>query len=223
MKIFRILILSACICLGSGAYAQQQDAVFSAGLSIEKKFTKQFSATLYPQCAFNENYSELQYYFIRMGLNYRLNRNITVAGSYQFLEYRNLQNFYQPRYIYNADLLYSKSKGDFRLGLRARYSFKTYGVHLQSADNYRPNKNYVRLRCGLRYAITDNDNVGLSEEMIYRLDTKNETEVWRTVLNFTHTFNLHNKLELRYSIFDRVNRTDPDTDFITGILYYYKF
>lgn len=63
----------------------------------------------------------------------------------------------------------------------------------------------------------------VSDEQIYRLDLLNKTEQWRYTAGLNYQINTHNRLQLSYSIIRDVNTRQPDTNYIAGVTYYFKF
>ncbi len=208
-------------CITSILKAQQNDAVFTIGINIEKKFTKKMSLSLFNQYGFNENGSEPGYIIFDGGVNYRINRNFSIGANYRLLESRNLNNFYEERQFLYGDISFAKSKGRFSIALRTRYLTKYYSFNLN--ENAKSNKHYLRNKATIKYALNENNTVFFSEEQIFRFDTKNQTEQWRSVIGLYHSFNLKNRIELTYAINQQVNNSGPDTDFISGVTYYFKF
>ncbi|MBP9797258.1 MAG: DUF2490 domain-containing protein [Chitinophagales bacterium] len=203
--------------------AQQNDAVGSLAIQLEKKITPSFSASFYNQYAFNENYSEVGYALFDLGLNYRLNSNFTVGINYRILSLKNLENNYDQRQFLYGDVAWSKNKGDFTLNIRSRYLTKYYGTHFAENENFRVNKHYLRNKVLLKYELNYTYSVFVSTEQIYRLDHLYKTEQWRYAGGLNYRINTRNRLQLSYSISQQVNKKAPDRNYTTGLTYYYKF
>ena len=75
----------------------------------------------------------------------------------------------------------------------------------------------------LKYAINYNYSIYAGCEQIYRLDLRNETEQLRYGGGINYQINSKNKLQLSYIISREQNRAKPDTNFTTGLTYYFKF
>ncbi len=219
----RFAIYSLLVLMHIFVYAQQEDAVLLGGINIEKKFDKKTSFTLFNQYAFNENYSELAYFLFDGGLTYRLTRNISFGVNYRFSEIRNLQNFYQDRQTIYGDISYSKGIDDFSIALRTRYQVNYYGLSLQETENYKSNKHFLRNKATLRYKLNPDNTIFVSCEQLYRFDLKDKTDAWRTGAGISHQFNLHHRIELSYSVYQKVNTKSPDTDYVTSLMYYFRF
>ena len=205
------------------AVGQQNDAVGTIAIQIEKKITPSFSTSLYHQIALNENYSELGYAIFDLGLNYRLNSNFTVGINYRILSLRNLENNYDQRQFLYGDIAWSKNKGDFTLNIRTRYLTKYYGTHFVENENFKANKHYLRNKVLLKYELNYTYSVFVSTEQIYRLDNLYKTELWRYSGGLNYRINIRNRLQLSFSISKQINKKAPDRNYTTGLTYYYKF
>lgn len=207
----------------TSVFAQQNDAVGTMAIQIEKKITPSFSASLYNQIAFNENYSEFGYALFDLGLNYRLNNNFTLGVNYRILSLRNLENNYDQRQFLYSDIAWSKGKGDFTLNVRCRYLTKFYGLHFSESENFKINKHYLRNKVLLKYELNYTYSIFVSTEQIYRLDQLDKTEQWRFSGGVNYRINTRNRFQISFSISEQVNKKAPDTNYTTGLTYYYKF
>lgn len=203
--------------------AQQQDAVFMQAISIEKKINRSFSLTAYEQCGFNENGTELGYAIGDIGVQFKINEQIMLGGNYRIAGVHGTDNQYALRHFLYTDLTLQSRWQDFSGQLRIRYVDKMYAWHMPGELTYRPDKHYVRIRGQLRYDFSYHHDVFASYENVYRLDDKQETEWRRWTAGYGYTINLHHKLQLTYTVAAQQNTDTPDTDFISGITYFYKF
>ena len=219
----KITFIFLLIALLTSVSAQQNDAVGTLALQIEKKITPSFSAAIYSQIAFHENYSETGYALFDLGLNYRLNSNFTLGVNYRILSLRNLENNYDQRQFLYTDIAWSKGKGDFTLNVRSRYLTKFYGSHFSETENFRLNRHYLRNKVLLKYELNYTYSVFVATEQIYRLDQLDKTEQMRYSTGVNYRINTRNRFQLTFSISEQVNKKYPDTNYTTGLTYYYKF
>jgi hypothetical protein len=201
--------------------AQQKDAGLWMSLNVEKKINKHFSVTFLNQYILNQNLHELGLYFFDAGLNYKYNDNFSAAANYRFSNARNLDNFYEQRQMFYADVSYAKGFGKFGITARARLQ-KQYYPQLFNEESYRKPKTYSRDKLTLRYRFNWYWSVYAAEEIFYRMD-KGEIAAWRTSAGVYYQFNLKNKIEISYGVQEQSNVQNPYTNFITGINYYYRF
>lgn len=205
------------------AFGQQNDAVGTIGIQIEKKITSSFSTSLYHQIALNENYSELGYAIFDLGLNYRLNNNFTLGFNYRILSLRNFENNYELRQFLYGDISWTKGKGDFTINARCRYLTKFYGTNFSEEENFKANKHYLRNKLLLKYELNYNYSIFVSTEQIYRLDQYNKTDQWRYSGGLNYRINTQNRIQISFTISEQVNKKATDTNYTTGLTYYYKF
>ena len=201
--------------------AQQQDAALWASLNAEKKISKHFSGTFFTQYIVNQNLHELGLYFFDAGVNYKFDNNFSASADYRFSNSRNLDNFYEQRQMFYADLSLAKGFGKFGITARTRIQRQYYSGVFNS-DSFRLPKNYSRNKLTLRYRYNWYWSAYLAEELFYRLD-KSIINAWRTSAGIYYQLNLKNKIELSYAVQQQDNVPNPRTDFITGINYYYRF
>lgn len=221
MKKILLYLIVMPLCLN--VHAQQSDAVFTSGISVEKKITRTWSASTFIQSGFNENYSELGYLLIDGGLGLRLNREWSLEGHYRYGSVRNVANSYDTRQYIYGDVQYVKGIGDFTLIARSRCMVKTYGLYISDENQYRDNKHFLRNRIQLKYDLGPYSDIFLATEQVYRLDDHNESEQFRFSGGYNYTFNVHHRIQLQYTVAQQVNKKAPDTDYITGVTYYFKF
>ncbi len=202
---------------------QQQDAIGTVAIQIEKKINRTYSVAFYNQYGFNENYTELGYSIYDLGTNIKLNSNFTLGLNYRIASIRSDENTYFERNYYYADLSWNKSFGDFSLSARSRYLTKQYGWHTNEELNYKPNNHYLRNKIQLKYEINYTYSIFVSSEQVYRLDIIDETEQMRFTGGVNYQFNNKNRLQLSHTVLQELNRKAPDTRFITGLTYYFKF
>ncbi len=224
LKLIKYYFFYFLIFLCSGiSKAQQKDAVFWGGVNFEKKLSKRFSVSLFNQYALNQNLAELGYYFFDVGINFKYNDHVSLSGNYRLSEIRNLDNFYNDRQVLYGDLSYSKGFGNFSFALRTRYQQSYYGLSFTESENYKRNKNFSRNKITIKYKLNRIYSFYISGEQYYRWNNKNRTEAWRSGIGVYYQFNLYNRIELYYLIQQQVNLKNPQTDYISGITYYYKF
>lgn len=223
MPALRYIIAIFFACSGSMLFAQQQDAVFTGAISIEKKLTRSWSATGYVQASLNENVSEFGYALYDAGAGYKITRRLSAELHYRYATIRSTENLLESRQYLYGDLQYVRSFGDVTCIARTRYMVKSYGPLFSEEDNYRDDKHFLRNRLQVKYDLGVHSDIFLAAEQIFRMDGNNETDQMRYSGGYNYTFNMHHRLQLQYTIARDANKREPDTDFISGVTYYYKF
>jgi len=218
LKIAFIFIL----CFGFKSAAQvQKDAVFWLSFNVEKKFNKRLSGTFFNQNSFNQNMRELGSTFGDVGLSYKINKNIAIAGNYRFVKARNLDNFYNDVQRFYGDITFSKGYNKFYFQLRSRLQGQMYGLNL--FDTYRVDKNFNRNKLIVRYNLNGIYSLHASAEQFLRLNQINKTQAYRFDVGLTYKIDKRNRLDFYYMNQFLVNTKTPRIDFIFGVTYSIKF
>ena len=204
-------------------FAQQQDAIGSFAFQIEKKLNQTFSVSYYTQVGFNENITEYGYSLYDLGINIKLTDNFYAGYNYRIANIKSNDNKYLDRQMMYGDLGWVKSFGKFNLNIRTRYLNKWYGWNFDENNNYKDNAHYIRNKIQFKYALNYNYSIYTSLEQIYRLDLRNETEQLRYGAGINYQINTKNKLQLSYILSSEQNKAKPDTNYTTGLTYYFKF
>lgn len=216
-------ILCIVLCSSFRVEAQQQDAVLSGAVQLEKKWNRTFSNTMYMQGALTENYTEPGFGIWDIGTQIRLSTRWSVGVNYRRTAVRTLENTFAPRQFWYGDVNYTYRWNALSLNVRSRYVTKKYSGTLLDGENYRDDRHYLRNRLLVRYDVNYHNDIFIAYEQVYRLDERNETELHRYMMGYAYTFNMHHKLQCTYTIAAQDNRSDPGTDFISGVTYFYRF
>lgn len=222
-KALPYLILSCLLIGGKPLFCQQNDAVGTVAYQLEKKLTRGIAITWYNQYGFNQNLSELGYSIFDLGSDLKLNSHFTVGINYRYASVRSLENTYYDRQFIYSDLSWNKSIGNFNINARTRFVTKFNGTHFIENLNYRDNNHYFRNKIQVKYGINYNYSIFVATEQVYRLDLRNETEQLRLSGGVNYQFDSQNRLQLTYTYNQQVNRKSPNTKYITGLTYYFKF
>ena len=207
---------------GSYAYSQvQKDAVFWLSFNVEKKINKRFSATFFNQNSFNQNLNELGSFFGDLGLSYKLNKHIAIAGNYRFVKARNLDNFYNDVQRLYTDLTFSKGYHKFYFQFRSRLQGQMYGLNY--SDPYKADKNFIRNKVIIRYNLNGNYSLHAGAEQFLRLNHINKSQAYRFDIGLTYKINLRNRIDFYYMNQFLINTKYPRIDFIYGVTYSFKF
>ncbi len=216
------LMFTEALLLTKIAQAQQHDFQGIIGVSIEKKISPSFSASLFNQELFKQNLLELGSSFIDAGINYKLNRNINFGLNYRFIQQRTIENIYQPRQMLYADVSFTKGYKKISATLRGRIQSSFYPLVI--GDTKLTSLIYNRDRLTIRYHFNYYLVPFVYGEFWYPINhpTHEKIDRLRTAAGFYYIFNDHFKAELYYSITHEVNQSNKKTNFAPGIVCYFK-
>jgi hypothetical protein len=205
----------------SYSHAQvQKDAVFWGTLGLDKKLNDRFSIQAITQWSFNQNMRELNSAFIDLGTSIRLEKSWTLGINYRFVEWRNLENIYQPIHRFYIDATYLKSRNQQFFQYRFRAQNQLYDLNF--GDPYKDNKEIVRNKLLYRYSLDRKYSIYGSFEHFFRLNQYFRTQATRTEIGVVLKQDLHNRFNFYFinqvSFFTKY----PRIDFIYGITYNYK-
>lgn len=218
LKIAFIFILF----IGFKSAAQvQKDGVFWLSFNVEKKFNKRLSGTFFNQNSFNQNMRELGSIFGDVGLSYKINKNIAIAGNYRFVKARNLDNFYNDVQRFYGDITFSKGHNKFYFQVRSRLQGQMYGLNL--FDTYKLDKNFIRNKLVVRYNLNGIYSLHAGAEQFLRLNQINKTQAYRFDVGLTYKIDKRNRLDFYYMNQFMINTKYPRIDFIYGVTYSIKF
>lgn len=199
----------------------QKDGVLWVSLNVEKKINKRLSATFFNQNSFNQNLRELGSIFGDVGLSYKINKNIALAGNYRFVKARNLDNFYNDLQRFYSDITFSKGYNKFYFQFRTRIQSQLYGQNL--FDTYKLDKNFIRNKLIVKYNLNGLYSLHVGAEQFLRLNQINRTQAYRFDVGITYKIDKKNKLDFYYMNQFLVNTKYPRIDFIYGVTYSFKF
>ncbi len=210
--------------LATTCFAQRQnDLVLTSGLVVEKKLSRSFTASLTNQYTLNQNLDELGYFYYDMGISYKLNGNFSGEVHNRFIQFRNLDNFYDNRQMPYVDLSYSKSRKNFLLTFRSRLQETFYGFHFE--QTYHKPALYSRNNVSFSYRINYYINPFISFEIFYPINNplRKGMDQFRETAGMSYTFNRTYKVETYYQVQNLTNRIHKKYNYVMGITGYYRF
>lgn len=224
-KTVRLLVLLA-FPLGlffcSPVKGQVNDAGLWTSVNFEAKLAKRVSATVSEELRFNENITELGAAFTDIGLNYKLNKHFQFAINYRFIQRHRLDNFYSFRHRFYADIKYSHKLKPFELSFRTRFQDQISDIG-RAKDGGVP-EYYLRNKLSLKWDLNKAYSPYISLELFSPLCYPHlyAFDGIRTTAGFEYEFSKHHKIDIYYMIQKELNVSNPQTDFVLGLGYFFK-
>lgn len=201
----------------------QQDFALITQLNLQKKITNHFAISLNFRGFWNENVSELGKAFAEVGVKYQYNKHWAIAGFYRGMKARSLENIYQDVQRFYVDVSYSNDlTKKIEWSYRARVQNQFYGSDL--TDGFKSNRIYTRHKFALSYDYNWYWSPYLSAEVFYPLNRKiNFLDQVRATAGINYRMTKNHSLSAYYQIRKPIHRSPSVTQYVTGIVYGYKF
>jgi hypothetical protein len=205
------------------AAAQTNDAQLWTSFNLEKKLNKKLSAALSEEFRFTENITELGTYFTDLSLSWKISKNWRFGGGHRFTCKRNLDDSYSKRNRFYIDLAY-RNKID-KLSITIRGRLQSVYVDYNSSPTGHDPLYYNREKLTLKYDLEKRYTPYVNAEMFLPLQSEDPLYInaMRYCAGIEYAFDKRNSLDVYYMIQREYNVKNPETDFVTGIGYYYSF
>ena len=221
IRLFFLLVLSSGFFFCTPANGQNKDAGLWTSLNFEAKLVKKLSFNLSQEFRFNENITELGTLFTDAGLEYKLNKHFRVAADYRFIKKRSVDNFYIARHRLYADLKYEIKFKPIQMQIRTRLSNSAeFSRSSEGGDLEYYLRNKLSLKWDLEKPFTPYFSVELFSPLNY--PRYSVFDNIRSVAGIEYDFSKHHKIDVFYMIQKEMNVSDPETDFVVGLGYFYK-
>jgi hypothetical protein len=222
VRFFLLFVSAACLLLDSQLFAQQNDAGLWTSVNFETKIVKKLTFNLSEEFRFNENITELGAYFTDIGLDYKINKHFQVSANYRFIQRRRTDDYYSFRHRYYAALKYSKKLKPFELTYRLQF-LDQYEDIGRASDGGIPIC-YLRNKLSVKWDTKKPVTPYVSIEVFSPLNYPRQVvfDNIRTQAGIEYTFTKHQKIEVYYLINKEINVSNPETNFVLGLGYYYK-
>ncbi|RDB04202.1 DUF2490 domain-containing protein [Runella aurantiaca] len=217
----RVYVLLWLLVIPMVGYSQAADIGLWAGVGVEKKITKKWSANVNVQSRFTDNISVLKAYLGEVGLSYKLTKHWEVSGYYRYIarrkrnedktgyEYRSYNRFY-------ADLSYDHKLWKLKFDYRLRYQ-NQFQDDESAAEN---NSSYIRNKFELSYPNKSRFTPYISTDFFYEIG--NGFDQMRNKAGVEIALNKHHKLELS-GFTDYRLIGSQENRFLIGVSYKVKF
>jgi hypothetical protein len=121
---------------------QVNDAGLWTNITIKKKITKNFDASVTEELRFNENITELGTIYTDIGAEYEILNGFKAGAFYRFVCKRRLDDSYSKAHRYYFDLSYGYAIKRFEIGYRIRFQSQ-YKDYNSSPEGHVP-EYYIR-------------------------------------------------------------------------------
>lgn len=213
---FQILILLFPFCIK----AQEPFRDFQTWQNFEFEYSinKRWLGKLQLQTRLSENSTRFSYYYIDVGLMYRITRNLRLNADYVCVQKQRLDMSYSTRHQYNIYLNYRKKVRRFTFfdRLLTEGQFTDYAT---SKNGKQLGDIYLRNKFTIRYKLISKLTGYIADEIYYRFDGKYyETGFNRNRLSVGLLYKLTDLwlLETFYIFEDNFNSRRPSQNFILG-------
>lgn len=218
-----VLPLLALALLAASAQAQGPGLGLWTGVSVEKKFTKNFAVQANAQTRFTEDVSLLGSYLGEVGLQYKLGKNWELGGFYRYIGRRKWNReiqdwYYRPYHRFYGELSYDQK---FWKALKLQYRLRYQHQFRDDAeDGIVVTGNYLRNKLELGYANKSRFTPYVSADVFYRLGTGVDQIRYRGGVNVALTKT--QSVDLFAFNDTPVGTTDP-SEFVLGVTYKLRF
>lgn len=216
------LMFLFCLLYGSVLKGQVKDAGLWTSVNLEIKVIKKLSFNLSEELRFNENITELGTAFTDAGLSYKLNKHFQVAANYRFIQKRRADDYYSFRHRFYVDAKYSRKLKPFEVSLRSRFQNQVEDIG-RSADGGLPVyylRNKLNANLNTKTAFTPYVSLELFTPLKYPREVAFDDI--RVAAGVEYEITKHHTAEVFYMVQKELNVSNPVTDFIIGIGYFYK-
>lgn len=224
-KSFRLLLIPAFfvgLLYCNPVEGQIKDAGLWTSINFEAKLVKKLSFTISEELRFNENVTELDASFTDAGVTYKLNKHFQIAANYRFTQRHRDENYYSFRHRFYTDIKYSKKLKPFEIAFRTRFQDQISDIG-RASDGGVP-EYYLRNKLSLNWNLDKPYKPYISIELFSLLNYPRSFafNANRIAAGLEYAISKHHKIDVYYMIQKELNVSNPETDFIIGLGYYYK-
>lgn len=220
----RRLLLFVILCLaGLFGRAQVNDAQAWLTAGVEKKLLPGLSVGLEEEVRLEENMTEVGTVYTDLSARYRLNKRFSAAIVYRLTLKRRLDDTYARYHGWYVQGTYREKFAPVILVLRLRYQSR-YAEEPASEKASLP-KNHFRTRLMVRYDTDRKFEPYLYSEAYFSTGVPAwaSFDQLKLCAGVEYTFNRAHSVDLHYLVSREYNVSDPETDFVVGIGYNFKF
>ncbi|MDF1572698.1 MAG: DUF2490 domain-containing protein [Bacteroidales bacterium] len=193
------------------------------GAGIEKSFGKDWKISLEEEFRFQENATQVGEYFTELGVEYRVDRNISLEAGYRYARNRKKNDSFEVRSRYNIDLNYEGNTYYFSLRARVRYTKEIEG--LQMLNPIIPYEKYFRTRLEVRYNRLGRVEPYLIGEIfqLYEMFEYPEYDKFRLMGGVRLDAGKPGDINIEYGVIRELNIAIPFTYYLLKINYTFEF
>jgi len=228
LKIYLLLALLGCAFTGA---AQERDPVTEQVLwkrvSLSKKLSPRFTANVAPHLIVGDNISRINSLLTDFGLSYKVNRNISLKGTYRMGMRFNQGEPMDLRHqlLMNISTTHRVASG-LKVYYRLRYQSQSPEMLDFMNEEGRDARNYIRNRIKVRYSINYYFRPWVNYELFHRMGHRsrgNHLRNDRLLMGLDYRINDFNKLNFFAGVQNRRDRNDRPARLIFGTSYSHSF
>lgn len=219
----KYFLFSFIFLLGLKTSAQFNDAGLWLSINGEKKITPVMTANLSEEFRFNENITEVGEFFTDAGITCKINKYFRFSANYRFINKRRKNDLYYLRNRFYFDLSLKKKFKPVVLVFRTRFEDEYRHIRkvTENKGTYYCSKNKLTMKLYLDskfvpYLFIESSSP-LNDPHGLFIDQMKYCGGIEYSINRVHSFDFF------YLIQKDMNVKNPETDFVTGISYYYSF
>ncbi|HBF88526.1 MAG TPA: hypothetical protein DDX39_07785 [Bacteroidales bacterium] len=205
------------------SYSQVNDAGLWTNLFIEKKITPDFSIVFSEEFRLNENITELGSISSEIGVDYKINKYISITTCYRYKNKRHLDDSYDNRNRFYADFTFRKKIKPIIIRLRTRLQSQFTDMY-SSSEGLIP-QNYIREKLTFKLDLDKKISPWIYAESYIRLSNSEPLFIdkIRYSAGFEYAINRMHGIELFYLYQTEYNVKKPSSDFVFGVGYHFTF
>ncbi len=205
------------VCLPFLGASQVNDFGIWTSISVGKALTKELSVSLAEDVRFYENASEISTIYTDAGVGYEINRHVDVELHYRFIRKKQLDDYYESRQRWYADVSYRYRTRYVDFIFRERYQSQ-YRQARSDRKTLSP-ESHLRSKITARADMDRPYRPYFSFEWNYQLNGVggNTVDNLRYRVGADYKFNKTYALGLYYMINKEVNVVAPVTDYVVGV------
>jgi|GEM_PF-605695 len=193
------------------------------GAGIEKSLGKDWKISLEEEFRFQKNATQVGEYFTELGVEYRVDRNISLEAGYRYARNRKKNDSFEERSRYNVDLNYEGNTYYFSLRARVRYTKEIEGLQLLSPEV--PYEKYFRTRLEVRYNRLGRVEPYLTGEIfqLYEMFEYPRYDKYRLMGGIRLDAGRPGDINIGYGVIRELNASMPFTYYLLKINYTFEF
>lgn len=129
----RARLLGFILLFASVLHAQHRDLGLWTTVSVNKDFGKKLVLSFDQEFRLRDNLTTVNLFYTNLGLTYKFNKNLRVAGTYRIINKHKEDGFWGVRHRLYADITARLKPGRFTIAYRSRlqYEWRGYGYAAQ--------------------------------------------------------------------------------------------
>jgi hypothetical protein len=222
MKKIAFVILFFCFVTNQLFSQKVSDAGLWSTFTLKKEIAKKTTLIFDQELRLRENYTQLNLFFSNIGINYKINKRLSIEPSYRHIDKYLGENIFSFRHRFSVDLNYKYKINRSSYSLRARYQREAKNV-LSSRFGWLSEK-YFRIRAQAEYQINANLSAYYNIEFRYQIFVPGNDIIFnnrwhriRNVVGFDYKTSESLTLGLYYLHQTEYDINPIESSFISGI------